>query len=113
MTRSIRPPALRAVAPSNQSESRRPDLVERLGLERQQPAAGDPLVADPVQPDGRPAPLYSDVKARTGKANPAKSAVARKVLIACWHVLSREEPFKPRHPQTDPVPASSLCFLAA
>jgi hypothetical protein len=28
-------------------------------------------------------------------------------------VLSREEPFKPRHPQTDPVPASSLCFLAA
>jgi transposase len=42
--------------------------------------------------------LYSDVKARTGKANPAKSAVARKVLIACWHVLSREEPFKPSHP---------------
>jgi transposase len=38
---------------------------------------------------------YSDVKARTGKANPAKSAVARKVLIACWHVLSREKPFKP------------------
>jgi DNA-directed RNA polymerase specialized sigma24 family protein len=57
--------------------------------------------------------LYSDVKARTGKANPAKSAVARKVVIACWHVLSREEPFKPHRPRTDPVPASSLCFLAA
>src|SRR5829696_7561190 len=57
--------------------------------------------------------LYSDVKARTGKANPAKSAVARKVLIACWHVLSRDEPFKPSRPQTDPVPASSSCFLAA
>jgi hypothetical protein len=58
--------------------------------------------------------LYSDVKARTGKANPAKAAVARKVLIACWHVLSREEPFKPSPPTgTDLVPASSSCFLAA
>ena len=57
--------------------------------------------------------LYADVKARTGKANPAKSAVARKVLIACWHVLSREEPFKPHRPHTDPAPASSRCFLAA
>jgi transposase len=57
--------------------------------------------------------LYSDVKARTGKANPAKTAVARKVLIASWHVLSREEPFKPSRPPNDLVPASSLCFLAA
>jgi transposase len=57
--------------------------------------------------------LYSDVKARTGKANPAKSAVARKVLIACWHLLSREVPFKPHRPHTDLVPASSLRFLAA
>src|ERR687898_679488 len=57
--------------------------------------------------------LYSDVKARTGKANPAKSAVARKVLIACWHVLSREQPFKPSRPRADLVPASSSSFLAA
>jgi transposase len=57
--------------------------------------------------------LYSDVKARTGKANPAKAAVARKLLIACWHVLSREEPFKPSRPHNDLVPASSSCFLAA
>ena len=57
--------------------------------------------------------LYSDVKARTGKANPAKAAVARKLLIACWHVLSREEPFKPSRPRNDLVPASSSCFLAA
>ena len=58
--------------------------------------------------------LYSDVKARTGKANPAKAAVARKVLIACWHVLSLQEPFKPSRPRgTDPVPASSSRFLAA
>jgi hypothetical protein len=33
----------------------------------------------------------------------AKAAVARKVLIAAWHVLSRKQPFKPHHP----VPASS------
>ena len=57
--------------------------------------------------------LYSDVKARTGKANPAKSAVARKVLIACWHVLSREQPFKPSLTPNDLVPASSSRFLAA
>ena len=57
--------------------------------------------------------LYSDVKARTGKANPAKAAVARKLLIACWHVLSREEPFKPSRPRPDLVPASSTRFLAA
>jgi transposase len=59
--------------------------------------------------------LYSDVKQRTGKSNPAKSAVARKVLIAAWHVLSREEPFKPSRSGRgdDPVPASSHFHLAA
>jgi len=39
--------------------------------------------------------LYTDIKQRQGKSNPAKAAVARKVLIATWHVLSRQEPFKP------------------
>lgn len=61
--------------------------------------------------------LYLDTKRRYKKSNPAKSAVARKVLIAAWHVLSRDEPFKPSRPQsdggTDPVPASSLSVLAA
>ena len=57
--------------------------------------------------------LYSELAARHGK-NPAKSAVARKVLIAAWHVLSRDEPFKPSRPRgTTPVSASSRCFLAA
>ena len=41
--------------------------------------------------------------------NPAKSAVARKLLIAAWHMLSRSEPFKPHQP----APASSGCFLTA
>jgi len=58
--------------------------------------------------------LYSDIKRRHGKANPAKAAVARKVLIAAWHVLSRRQPFKPSAPRaTDPVPASSSIRLAA
>jgi transposase len=58
--------------------------------------------------------LYTDVKRRHGKANPAKAAVARKVLIAAWHVLARDQPFKPSAPRTtDPVPASSSVRLAA
>jgi len=58
--------------------------------------------------------LYSDIAKRHGK-NPAKSAVARKILIACWHILNRQQPFKParsRASGTD-VSASSSCFLAA
>jgi transposase len=39
--------------------------------------------------------LYVDIKRRHGKPNPAKAAVARKVLIAAWHVLSLQQPFKP------------------
>ena len=57
--------------------------------------------------------LYSDLAQRAGK-NPAKAAVARKILIAAWHVLSRQQPFKPAAPRRpDPVSASSRCFLAA
>ncbi len=51
---------------------------------------------------------YLRISARHGK-NPAKSAVARKLLIAAWHMLSRSEPFKPHQP----APASSRCFLTA
>src|SRR4051812_2910459 len=59
--------------------------------------------------------LYSDIAKRAGK-NPAKSAVARKILIAAWHVLSREQPFtapRPRTADSTTVSASSRCFLAA
>jgi transposase len=58
--------------------------------------------------------LYRDVKARNGdEGNPAKAAVARKVLIAAWHVLALEQPFKPARPRgANPVPASSGCVLA-
>ena len=49
---------------------------------------------------------YLRVSARHGK-NPAKSAVARKLLIAAWHMLSRREPFQ------QPAPANSSCFLTA
>ena len=50
---------------------------------------------------------YLDVAKRAGK-NPATSSVARKLLIAAWHILSRQEPFKPSS-----ASASSSCFLAA
>ena len=57
--------------------------------------------------------LYSDIAARAGK-NPAKAAVARKILIASWHILSRQQPFKaPANRRPDPASASSRCFLAA
>jgi transposase len=59
--------------------------------------------------------LYRETAKRQGKTNAGKAAVARKVLIAAWHVLSRNEPFKPcrRHGGSDPVPASSHFHLAA
>jgi transposase len=57
---------------------------------------------------------YTEIAKRAGK-NPAKSAVARKVLTACWHILSRQQPFRPGRSQTSgpDVSASSSCFLAA
>jgi transposase len=45
--------------------------------------------------------LYTETRRRHGKTNPAKAAIARKVLIACWHVLSLQQPFK-RHTPTPP-----------
>jgi transposase len=58
--------------------------------------------------------LYVDVRRRHGHGNAAKAAVARKVLIACWHVLARNEPFKPAARAAAPiVPASSSQPLAA
>jgi len=60
--------------------------------------------------------LYLDVKQRCGgKGNPAKAAVARRVLIAAWHVLALQQPFNASRPRgaSTPVPASSSCVLAA
>ena len=59
--------------------------------------------------------LYRDIAKRHGKPNAGKAAVARKILIAAWHVLSLEQPFKPSRPRggADPVPASSHFHLAA
>jgi transposase len=60
-------------------------------------------------------PLYLDVGRRSGNPNSAKAAVARKILIAAWHMLSRNQPFKPapRSIGGTPVPASSRLALAA
>ena len=59
--------------------------------------------------------LYLDVGRRSRHTNAAKAAVARKILIAAWHMLSRNEPFKPAPRSTggSSVPASSRLALAA
>jgi hypothetical protein len=57
--------------------------------------------------------LSEPLAARHGE-NPAMSAVARKVLIAAWHVLSRDQPFKPEVPARPRLClGNSRCFLAA
>jgi hypothetical protein len=56
--------------------------------------------------------LYTETKQRHGKSNPAKAAVAREVLIASWHVLARNEPFKrSASSATNDVSASSSIRL--
>jgi transposase len=59
--------------------------------------------------------LYLDVSRRSRNHNSAKAAVARKILIAAWHMLSLNQPFKPAPRSTagTPVPASSRLALAA
>src|SRR3989442_7888373 len=59
-------------------------------------------------------PPYTGVHRRSRNHNSAKAAVARKILIAAWHILSRNEPFKPA-PRTGAtsVSASSRLALAA
>jgi len=59
--------------------------------------------------------LYLDVGRRSRHSNAAKAAVARKILIAAWHMLSRKEPFKPAPRTTNgtSAPASSRLALAA
>jgi len=59
--------------------------------------------------------LYLDVGRRSRHNNAAKAAVARKILIAAWHMLSRNEPFKPapRTTRGNSVSASSRLALAA
>ena len=56
--------------------------------------------------------LYTDLGRRSRHTNAAKAAVARKILIAAWHMLSRNEPFKPA-PRSTSVSASSPVALAA
>jgi transposase len=53
---------------------------------------------------------YRRLAARHGK-NPAKSAVARKLLICSWHMLSRNQVFQPARSMT--AAASSRRFLTA
>jgi len=56
--------------------------------------------------------LYVDVGHRSRHSNAAKAAVARKILIAAWQMLSRKRRFHPA-PRRTSVPASSRLALAA
>jgi hypothetical protein len=56
--------------------------------------------------------LYLDVGRRSHHTNAAKAAVARKILIAAWHMPTRNQPFNPA-PRRTTVPASSRLALAA
>jgi transposase len=58
--------------------------------------------------------LDAELARRSHTTNAAKAAVARKILIAAWHVLSRDQPFKPAAPRRPtPVSATPRCFPAA
>jgi transposase len=82
------------------------------GLSKTGPATLRWAAVEAAQQAWRPTnpwhPLYADITRRHGKPNPAKIAVARKILTAAWHVLARQQPFKPSAPRaTHPAPASS------
>jgi transposase len=88
------------------------------GLSKAGPATLRWAAVEAAQQAWRPTnpwhPLYADIKRRHGNPNPAKIAVARKILTAAWHVLARQQPFKPSPTRaTNPAPASSTKCLAA
>jgi transposase len=99
---------------SQSGESSRTGRLSRAGSPLLRWAAGEAAqhAWRPQNPWHR---LYVDVRARHGNGNAAKSAVARKVLIAVWHVWSRQEVFKPAAASAAApiVPASSGQPLAA
>ena len=107
----------RLLRPRAEDQAVRPELTHRSASRRRAPStlrwAADRGVAGawrPTTPGTGSTPTSSS---RHGKANPAKAAVARKVLIAAWHVLSRQQPFKPERLARPTVPASSSIRLAA
>jgi transposase len=53
--------------------------------------------------------LYTDLARRSRHTNAAKAAVARKILIAAWHMLSRDEPSTP--PREPPLPRQAPAWL--
>ena len=76
---------------------------------------GQQEVGEVIDGEGQLVAVLLSLAERHGK-NPAKSSVARKLLIAAWHMLAREEPFKPSRPRggdQTTAPASSSSFLAA
>lgn len=97
----------RAVRPEFEDRSTAPRLARAsLGGDRSRSARGDRPTLELAR---------SGCQSAHRQVLPAKSAAARKVLIAAWHVLSREQAFRPSTARVgdDPVPASSHFHLAA
>ena len=102
----------RQIAPKQSGQSSRTGPLSKAGPSTLRLAAIEAAHGTwrPTNPWHR---LYSETKQRHGKADPAKAAVARKILIACWHILARNEPFRrSTSSAADDVPASSSIRLA-
>jgi transposase len=111
-----RPQARRLPRPCPEGPAVRPERADGELVEGRLAAAalGGSAAAQHAWRPQKPVAPALHVRARQGHGNAAKSAVARKVLIAVWHVWARQEPFTPAASQAAPiVPASSGQPLAA
>jgi hypothetical protein len=80
----------------------------------QAPKAAGKTASRPADRTARSLDVTAAVADSAGPSDRSKAAIARKILIATWHVLALQQPFKPSATRaTDPVPASSCIRLAA
>jgi transposase len=94
--------------------ARFPRRASSLATPGSRPGSSSPASARAPAGSRRGGRLYVDVTRSTGEPNSAKAAIVRKIPTAAWHMLTRDEPFKPRPlPGGEPVPASSREPLAA
>lgn len=95
-------------------QSSRVGRISKAGPDTLRWAAVEACLPAGVAPEQPLARALHRHQAPPRQAQPAKAAVAGKILIASWHILAHNEPFKPSAPRaTDPVPASSSIRLAA
>lgn len=114
-SRRIAAPAPRLRRPGATHQTVRRSLAQRRALQGR--IADAALGRDRSRPTGLAAdqPLAASTSTLpSAMATTPPSAPSRKVLIAAWHVLARNEPFKPSRPRArdTPVSASSSMFPA-